>query len=276
MGKNNKKKSKLVEIKKDGKYLIKNRKEIIRKKVVKRRIRRCIMSIILLISILVTLALKLELFDIKQVEVEGNRKITKTSIVTSAQVEFGENIFYFNSNKAKKNILENPYILEAKVKRVIPDKIHITVEERIAEFYLMNKNLYYIINDEGVLLETRNDIEGMKLVELKGMDLTGIQLGGKVNCDDDRKYKIIKELSQLINNNTSDLRIKEYNFQDITDMYLYINDMKVIIGPFENIEDKINKAINIIINRKLEEMTGYIDVSFEGNPILHLDIKEEW
>lgn len=275
MGKNKKKKPKVIEIKKDGKYLIKNRKEIIRKKIVRRRIRRCIIAIILLVSILVTLALKLELFNIKQVEIQGNRKITKTSLVKSAQVEFGENIFYFNSNKAKKSILENPYILEAKVKRVLPDKIHITVEERIAEFYLTNKNLYYIINDEGVLLETRSNIEGMKLVELKGMDLTGIQLGGEVNCDDERKYKIIKELSQLIKNNTSNLRIKEYNFEDITDMYLYINDMKVMMGTFENIEDKINKAINIIINRELEEMTGYIDVSFDGNPILHLDIREE-
>lgn len=260
------------QFKKSGKYILENKNMLIEKRKKKRLIRRSIIAIIILIAILITLALKLPYFNISEVEITGNKVISVNQIEKLANIPVGSNIFYFNTEDIKNNIMRNPYILDVQVKRIFPKKIQVTVHERSAEFYLFNGSKYFIIDSEGIVLEKRVDIDDMNLVKLLGfLNFDKAKIGEVIPNIDERKIKLISEITELIHNNKSGINISTVNLGDMTELGVYINSMKIKLGTSEKLQYKLNRGLNIFAERNLENTKGYIDVSFEGNPVVFFE-----
>lgn len=94
---------------------------------------------------------------ITQVYCEGNSHIKTEDIASAAQIENGEHILLANIGKAKKHIENIPLVKEASVRRVFPDKICITVNERTPAAYVMRGAECIAVDTEGVVLEIIND-----------------------------------------------------------------------------------------------------------------------
>lgn len=47
--------------------------------------------------------------------------------------------------------------------------------------------------------------------------------------------------------------------------------MEIKLGSSDNILSKLNRAINIINGENLTTSTGYVDVSYNGNPVYSID-----
>lgn len=93
------------------------------------------------------------LFNIKEIKVEGNEKITNDEIISLSQINVNQNTYKTNMKKAEEKILKNPYIKSVKIKRVLPDKVSITVEERKTTFMIEYGSGYVYINNQGYILE---------------------------------------------------------------------------------------------------------------------------
>lgn len=254
-----------------GKFILQNKDELIRKRKKRKAVRRSIFLIILLVATLVTLCLKLPYFNIKYVEITGNKKISSVEIEKLSEITKGNNIFHINTKHIKTNIMSNPYILEVDVKRKFPDMINVIVKERVAEFYSLDDDKYVIIDPKGILLERKIDLDNMNLVKLEGFKFSSAVLGEVIPCEDYRKIKLIGEFTELIHNNKSGVEISVVNVEDITDIKIYCNAMEIKLGTSEKLINKLNKAFNILLYRKLEHKKGYIDVSYDGNPVVFLE-----
>jgi cell division protein FtsQ len=46
--------------------------------------------------------------------------------------------------------------------------------------------------------------------------------------------------------------------------------MLIKLGTNDDLLKKLNRAINIITEKKLTTLEGYVDVSFTGNPVYHI------
>ena len=69
--------------------------------------------IILLVAIILVLCSPL--FNIKNIEVEGNSKLSNERIISVSTLQTHTNIFKFNSKLISENIKENAYVKEAKI-----------------------------------------------------------------------------------------------------------------------------------------------------------------
>lgn len=255
----------LVKINKSSNELIKRRRK-------KKLIKKAIFLIIFLLTVLVTVCLKAPFFNVKNIEVEGNDTISKEDIVDRSKLSTGINVFYINSKIYKNNILSNPYILNVDIKRVLPSTIVFKVKERNALFYGESKGKYYILDKDCRLLEIRDEISTMNLVKLEGINYDNLTIGKVVFNQGDRKAEIIKEFSRLIQCNNSQINLTYIDLDDMARIEAYHNNMCIKLGGSDALENKLNKAINIFLNKpELCESKGYIDVSFNGNPVIFIE-----
>ncbi|MCM0650412.1 FtsQ-type POTRA domain-containing protein [Clostridium swellfunianum] len=244
--------------------------ELIIKRRQKRAIKRTVIFSVLLISVLVTLCLKLTYFNVSNIKIINNSIVNSDEIENMVKDIIGTNIFYLNLKNIRTNVLKNPYILKADIKRKLPNTIVVSVSERQAVFYGKRDNNFLIIDKNGIVLEEKDDISGMKLTSLEGFDLVETKLGEPVIKEDKRKINDIGTITELITLNTSSIEITSVNLSDSLNTIVKCNDISIKLGT-GNIKEKLNLAFNIIENNDLKDQKGYIDVSFEGNPVVYIE-----
>lgn len=249
---------------KEKNSLIENRRR-------KKRIKKYILLTIILLSISVTLCLKLSYFNVKKIEVIDNRNIQSDEITRLSNIKLGKNIFYLNLKTSKKNILTNPYILNVEIKRKLPNNIKIYVKERTAVFYIKKGEQYLVIDENGVVLEEKASVKGMKLLRLDGFNDDLYKVGEIIKSKDTRKIKFISEITELIKRLKKDIPEPTIvDIGDLTDIKIIYGEMIIKLGTIDKFEEKYNKAINILMNKGLINKRGYIDVSFNGNPVFSI------
>ena len=122
----------------------KKQRQILKKK---KRIKRMLKFTALLIIIIagIIFALVSPIFNIKEIDVSNNNQINTETIISLSQLNLGQNIFKFNKNKVNKNIKTNAYIESVEIKRKLPNKVQIQIEERKQEYNVefLIKVIYY-------------------------------------------------------------------------------------------------------------------------------------
>lgn len=108
----------------------------------------------LVIVLLVALffLLNSSLFNVSQITVEGNIKITQEEIIKLSGIDNQTNIFHIDEVEIKQNIEQNGYLVVNDIKRAFPSKVKIKVRERVAVAQIGTTNGYYIIDKEGIAL----------------------------------------------------------------------------------------------------------------------------
>lgn len=246
--------------------------ELIKKRRKKRLIKRYVILLIFLISVLCTLCLKLPYFNIKDIKVYNNRNVESSEIINLSKITVGGNIFYLNTREIKNGILSNPYIISVDISRKVPSTIEITVKERNAVFYINKGNNFLIIDRSGIALEEKNDIKTMNLIKLDGFDASKAEVGKKLTAEDSRKFKVIEDVTDVVMKSNKNLpQITEVSIEDILDIKIFYGQMCVKLGDGSNFYEKLNKAVNILKSDEYKSAKGYIDVSYNSNPVILIE-----
>lgn len=107
--------------------------------------------IILLLIALTAFFLKSPIFKVSSMEIEGNVVYSDQDLV-KAMGDLNTNIFLFSKNKTKKRLMELDGMKDVEIKKKLPNKIYIKVDERYCLAKLdYNKQNYYL-DDEGILM----------------------------------------------------------------------------------------------------------------------------
>jgi cell division protein FtsQ len=246
--------------------------ELIMKRRRKKLIKRCIWFFIFMVSIMILLCLKLDYFNIANIEVSGNKIISTSEIIKTSGIYLGNNIFYTNISRSKKRILaQNPYIMEVHIVRRLPSSIDIEVRERKAKYYDEKRNKFLLIDENGVILQEKDSIKDMNLIKLSGIEVDKLHTGDVIQFDDKRKLQVLNIMDKITENDKNNFGIDELDLSNIVDIKAYSGNMCIKLGTSENIADKINMALNIINMNKLCGKKGYVDVSYKGNPVFYIE-----
>lgn len=254
-----------------GKFFKKTDNQLILKRRRKKRVKKTCIGMIFLIAVFLILCLKLSYFNIHHIKVYGNKSISSNEIIRNSKMYTGNNIFYINLRDITDNILTNPYIKEATITRVLPDTINISVKERSSIFYCETANGYFVIDKMGIFLEKRGNIDDMKLVKLEGINYTDKDIGKTTENKDHRKIKAITAFGNMIENNDLSFRVTDLDVSDPLDIKAYFNNMCVKLGTVDDIDKKINRAVNVLLDANLGSSKGYIDVRFNSNPVFFIE-----
>lgn len=254
-----------------GNYIIDNKADILKKKKKIIQLKKTMLILVVMISILITLALTLPTFNLSEILVSGLVNLSEDSIKTTTKLEKGTNIFKVRTKKIEKELEKNPYILEATINRKYPNKLSIAINERKIAFYTEISGGFYVIDDKGVVLEKKDSIEGIQALRIEGIDETCLKIGEQIKNIDEDKIKGICNIYEFLKENSlfEKYTIIKLEVNDFIDLKLYVNNLQIKLGTADKVNSKVAKGFSIIESGNFVEMKGYVDVSFEGNPVIY-------
>ena len=246
-------------------YMSKINNIYIKKAKKKRFIRKFITSILVLIIVGGIFIFKTDVFTINSVECLGDNILTKDYVIEKTDSLKGENIFTLSKSDVEKMLNENPYVKSISIKKEFPKSLVIEVTEASGLYYINENGNYGIVSKELVLLERVPSVEGKGLIEIRGIDISGKNLGEKID-ENTRINKLLEEIyneEEIIRKNEEDFSIIALDIKELSQIKAYLNNIEVILGSDENIRTKMSNAIKVY---KSGLVTEYINVSFDGSP----------
>jgi cell division protein FtsQ len=108
-------------------------------------------------------------FAIEQIEVSGNEQLTDTQVLRAAGLAVGQNVFAVGPELARANLMREPWIEAADVRRRLPGRFSIEVRERHAVALLAAEQLQ-LVSDEGVIFKTLEANDPSDLPVISGLD----------------------------------------------------------------------------------------------------------
>lgn len=154
------------------------------------------------------------LFNVSQIQVINNEKINSDTIISLSEIKIGENIYKTSSKQIEKNIKQNAYIESAKIKRKLPNKILVEVEERKASFMLEYANSYAYINNQGYILEISNEKLELPIIAGYTTSQDEIKTGNRINTEDLEKMAVVLKIVESANSIEIGNLITKINIHD--------------------------------------------------------------
>ncbi len=241
----------------------------LKKRVTKRKARKAMIIMFFILAVMITAALKVSYFNLEFINIGKNQLLTEDEIFKYISVNKGDNIFLVNKKQVIDEIKKHPYIKDAKVTRVLPNKLNIDIEERKGAFISSYENKRYILDETLNILQLAEENKDYELIELRGLNFKDINPGDKAKGYEGVE-KFVLDINELMMRNLTDIKVTAINLEQKNNIRLYVGDFEIKIGNEEEIKDKLNKAFNIMLqDSTLGKSKGYIDVSFKGNPVVH-------
>lgn len=246
--------------------------ERIRKRKKKRRRRMITLLFIIVMISLGIFVTNAPYFKINEIFIEGNEKIPAPLIEEEGKRLLGQNILLLDKKEFEESIAIQPYLLDLKVSRKFPSKIVIKITEKKAEVNYDKDGVISLLTREGTLLETgANKVEGVTLKDETELP----RLGENLYKDSPEKIKVLEEFRYLQERNISAVIFSELDLSDMKNIRTYYNDLEIRLGYPDSLKDKLNGAINIISEGNLENVRGYVDISYVDEPVVFDETKLE-
>lgn len=235
----------------------KNVKKNVKARIIKKVLKMIILALICGIAFIYMSTSPM--FNITEIEIIGNNKIDKKNYLNLSKLQINTNIFDFKKNEIISNLRTNAYVENVTIKRKIPNKVEISIEERSIKYILEGiKNEYIYIDKNGYVLEkNKNKTDNTQLIGAS-TELKDIVVGEKLNEDDINKIKETIQIENSMLNNELVIKCdkidissrydyilifeeqaKEVHLGDINDLNTKILFMKYILKEQENIPGKI-------------------------------------
>ena len=208
------------------------------------------------------------IFNITNIYVEGNLKISSETIISLSGLSINENIFKFRTSDIIDKIKENAYIDKVEIKRKFPDAVEINVYEREATFALEFGNGYAYINNQGYILEITDSNAEFPILEGYKTTTEEIKEGNRlIETDLENLGDVLKimEAAKSVDANISDLITRI----DISDNSNYILTLakekkKVYLGDTTNLSEKMLWIDKFLELEKKYEGTIYLNVNLNN------------
>lgn len=254
---NNKKKPAVTKkISKKQEMAIKKRKLIL-------KIIRTIILIGILIGTLIYILLS-PLFNIKDVTVTGNNKLSREEIISLSEIRTEENIFKTSKNDIKNRIKTNPYVENVKIRRKLPDKVEIIVVERVATYMLPFANSYVYINNQGYMLEITSQKANLPIITGFSTPEENLHEGERLLSEDLVKLGEVLQIIESANANGIQELITKIDISNRQDYTIMLEKEKKLVhmGDVSNLSTKMS-----YINKIIQDEAG-----IEGEIFVNTDL----
>ena len=161
-----------------------------------------VLIIVLVLAVVTTIALMLPVFNVVEVYCEGNSEVKTEDIITAAKLETGKNIFLENLGRARRSVESITNIKSAEIRRVFPNKICISVSERVPFAYVPSNGGVALVSEEGIVLKVSDGGEAAMISDAKTPKFDTAQTDGEKS--DSSKTNDKKSDSENKNSDTID------------------------------------------------------------------------
>lgn len=201
--------------------------------------------IVLLIAAIIYFLMS-PLFNVIEITVDGEEKISEEQIISLSSLTIGQNIFKFNKISTIEEIQKNPYIATAEINRNLPNKILITVAERTATFLIELGNAYIYIDNQGYALEISEEKLDLPILTSLSVDIGKFNPGDRLGKDDLKKLEQVISIINVAKSNELYDKIISIDVEDPSDYVLIMEDSKTV-----HLVDQNNLNVKMLYLQKI-------------------------
>lgn len=192
-------------------------------------------------------------YTLNEIEVNVQGSLQRRDILRAAKLEKGIRLMNIDLFQVQKDIQKMPYVAEARVDRYLPDKIKITVRERIpmARWTYPGSPTHlreiFTIDRDGVLIRSRSN-ELQSLPEIIGFKMQDPEPGVRIECNE-----VLSAIQLLKTMETTPLRgLVSVRSIDVSVPYT----LRVLSG-----EGMVAKMRTTILDQQLSRLMDIIEFS---------------
>lgn len=205
-----------------------------------------VLSLIGIIIIFGLIALfMLPTFNISSIEFNGLDNISEDQAREMLTFTEGDNIFLASVGKSESNFLDNNYVEDITIHRILPSTMIVNVEEYKLRAYVPYMGRYLYINDNGRILDIQDSIT-KQLPVVEGLSFEKFTLGEVLEVDNPSTFKTVVELSKLFEKYSLLDEVVRVDVSDVSDIHMYVGSIDVIFGDFENANRKLLMFIEVM------------------------------
>ena len=93
-----------------------------------------------------------DMFVTKTIDVSGNVRLPRELVLSYANIHEGENSLAVNIANVEQNLRRTPWVEAVSVKRLLPDKFIIRIQERMPSFWVHRDGVLYYATEEGEII----------------------------------------------------------------------------------------------------------------------------
>lgn len=236
------------------------------KKVKMRKNAKIILYVILFIVIF-ALIINSPLFNVKNIEVEGNETVSDDKIISLSGLQLYNNIFRFNKLEIIENVKQNAYIEDADISRKLPSTVIINVIERAPKYMLQFADSYVYINNQGYMLEISNEKLDIPILIGFTTDLSNIKAGNRINVEDLKKMDMVIKIYEAAKSNDLGHLVTKIDISDEKNYTIILESegKKVYLGDCSDLNTRI-----LYLKAILEKSPGK-----KGEVFLNVDLNSQ-
>ena len=207
--------------------------------------------IIVIIGVSIYVALS-PLFNIKEINVTGNSKLSKEEIISLSELKTDENTFKVSKKNIKNKVKANAYIENVKIRRKLPDKVEIIVVERVATYMIPFANSYIYINNQGYMLEITSQKAEMPAIVGISTPEEELHEGQRLISEDLVKLGEVLQIMESANANELVDLITKIDISNRQDYILTLEKEKkaIHLGDVSNLSTKMAYVKKILNDEK--------------------------
>ncbi len=175
----------------------------------------------------------------------------------------GKNIWFLKTDKIKKEIENNGYLKVVSIKKDYPNKISVTIQERIEVFALFVQGEYYVLDDGYQVIvkkqENVNKEDGVEnillTVELEEFNVSDIKIGRELKIKTHPAFRAMDLMYRQFEdcrNAVSEIRISATQEKD---------NYRIYFVMVEGVEIEIRQATDDGENKILRAIEKYLSLS---------------
>lgn len=211
-------------------------------------------------------------FNVTQIKVTGNEKVTSEEILALSGLTPGINIFSFDERMAAKSIEVHPMIKRAQIKRHLLSEVAIDVIERQVWAVIPYNGVFLCVDDDGVCFDKLNNVpvENELIITLEAVP-DHVNLGQTVNA---QAAGMIKQVWQALGSEQQGLISEVYYQNQEGTLKIYtLQGTEVRFGDLERLDEKVKAFREILgmekaMHEKGIEKLEYVDLRFKGEPVV--------
>lgn len=173
---------------------------------------------------------------VKHYDISGNAEISDVDVVKLLAPKNGETLFGYDVKQARKFLRENPWVSDATVAKVYPNKVAVHIEERSAFGVLQKSDELKLVDRDGIILADYDGRPELPLFVGRGAELVASDLMGVINRYPDVATQVKAHVRvgnrrwDLILENGVRVLLPEFGFENELMRLSKLNDDEQILG----------------------------------------------
>jgi cell division protein FtsQ len=227
----------------------------------RRRALLAVLALVLVTALSVALY-RSQLFEIKSIEVVGNRELATAAVIERAAVPDGATLLRFPRRAIERRLREDPWVADAVVSRDLPSTLRIRIEERVPAALVDTGEAFWIVNQTGLVIAQASLDTTSPLVVVR--DVPGFDPRPGRTSNSDALVNALRVLKGISPELASMVRAVSAPSVDETALFT-ATGVEVMVGEATELDRKSVLALDILA----QEGAGvvFIDVRSTDRPI---------